>query len=170
MQGKLYKYFAEDHRRLEELLNRSTASPGFIDDALYGQFRAGLLKHISMEEKILFPAAQRLRGGAPLPITAKLRLDHGAIAALLVPPPSRQMIAALHTILDQHDSLEEMPGGVYEACEELAGGELESVMNLIRMAPDVPANPYNDKPHVIDATRRALARAGYDFDDYTPHD
>ncbi len=170
MRGKLYKYFADDHLRLEELLNHSTASPGSIDDALYGQFRAGLLKHISMEEKILFPTAQRLRGGSPLPVTAKLRLDHGAIAALLVPPPSRQIIAALRAILDQHDRLEEMPGGVYEVCEELAGSELESVMNLIRMAPDVPANPYNDKPYVLNATRRALARAGYNFDDYTPLD
>ncbi len=49
MQGKLYKYIADDHRRLEELLNRSTASPGSIDDALYGRCRAGLLKHISVK-------------------------------------------------------------------------------------------------------------------------
>jgi hypothetical protein len=34
-----------------------------IDAAAYHQFRAGLLKHIGMEEKILLPAAQRLRGG-----------------------------------------------------------------------------------------------------------
>jgi hypothetical protein len=37
-----------------------------------------------MEEKVLLPFAQKKRGGEPLPIAAKLRLDHGALAALLV--------------------------------------------------------------------------------------
>ncbi|MEP6889972.1 MAG: hemerythrin domain-containing protein, partial [Nitrospirota bacterium] len=61
---------------------------GAVDQGTYDQFRAGLLRHIGTEEKILLPAAQRLRGGQPLPIAAKLRLDHGAIASLLMPPPT----------------------------------------------------------------------------------
>ncbi|MGA2623850.1 MAG: hemerythrin domain-containing protein [Bacteroidota bacterium] len=166
MSGKLHKYFTEDHRRLDELLRIAIANPDTIDEGLYGQFRSGLLKHIAMEEKIVFPAAQRHRGGKPLPIAAKLRLDHGAIAALLVPPPSRTIVAALGAILEQHDVLEEMPGGAYEVCEQLAADELESVMDAIRRTPDGPANPYNPNPSVLDATRRALARAGYDLDDY----
>ena len=106
MTGKLYKYFAGDHRRLDDLLDRATAKPDAIDMELYGKFRLGLLRHISMEEKILFPAAQRYNGGEPLAVTAKLRLDHGAIAALLVSPPSRTIIAALRAILKVHDLLE----------------------------------------------------------------
>jgi len=56
--------------------------------AAYAEFRAGLLKHIALEEKILLPAAQRLNGANPLPIAAKPRLNHGALAALLVPTPT----------------------------------------------------------------------------------
>jgi hypothetical protein len=43
-----------------------------------------------MEEKVLLPAAQKARGGEPLQIAAKLRLDHGALAALLVPTPTAE--------------------------------------------------------------------------------
>ncbi len=170
MAGKLYKYFADDHRRLDDLLDRATASPEAIDMDLYGQFRVGLLRHISLEEKILFPAAQRHNGGQPLPITAKLRLDHGAIAALLVPPPSRSIVTALRAILKLHDLIEEKPGGVYEVCEGLTEGELDDLFAKIHAAPDVPPNPYNAKPYVIEATRRALARAGYNYDDFVPRD
>ena len=87
--GPLSGFFADDHRRLEALLDRAAAGPGPIDPELFEQFRAGLLRHIAMEEKILLPAVQRARGGTPLPIARQLRLDHGAIAALLVPTPTR---------------------------------------------------------------------------------
>ncbi len=164
MFGKLHKYFTADHRPLDKLLQRATANPDTIDETLYGQFRPGFLKHIAMEEKILLPAAQRYRGGRPLIIAAKIRLDHGAIAA--VPLPSRTIVAALRTILERHDLLEEMPGGSYEECEQLSGDELESLMDTIRKAPDVPPNPYYPNPSLLDATRRSLARAGYNLDDY----
>ena len=88
MPGRLCRFLADDHARLDALLQRAIASPGEIDRAAYAEFRAGLLKHISMEEKILLPAAQRTRGGEPLPFAAKLRLDHGALATLLVPTPT----------------------------------------------------------------------------------
>jgi Hemerythrin HHE cation binding domain. len=88
MHGSLHKFFIDDHRRLEDILNRATMKPDEYEMIAYSQFRAGLLKHIKMEESILFPAVQKARGGVPLPIVAKLRLDHGAFTALLVPPPS----------------------------------------------------------------------------------
>ena len=157
----------EDHRRLDDLLHRATKDMDAIDMSLYSQFRSGLLKHIAMEEKILFPAAQRYRGGKPLELAAKLRLDHGAIAALLVPPPSRTIVAALRSILEKHDLLEEMPEGAYDMCEQLAGEELDSLMDSVLSSPEVPPNPYNPNPNVLEATRRALARAGYNLDDYT---
>jgi hypothetical protein len=53
-----------------------------------------------MEEKILLPAARRWNGGQPLSIAAKLRLDHGAIAALLMPTPTTDIIATLHRIFE----------------------------------------------------------------------
>lgn len=166
MPSQLYRYFTNDHRRLEDLLDRATVDLDNIDLVLYNQFRRGLLKHISMEEKILIPVAQKHRGGEALPIAAKLRLDHGAIAALLVPPPTRTIIAALRGILAQHDLLEESHGGAYEICEQLVGDGMDSLMDMVRNASDVPPNAYNPNPNVMDAVRRALARAGYNLADY----
>jgi hypothetical protein len=120
---------AADHARLDELLRRAVADPARIDRAPYDEFRRGLLKHIAMEEKILLPAAQRLNGNQPLPIAAKLRLDHGAIAALLVPSPTPQIVAALKTILAAHNPLEEGPKGAYEICERLADGQVEVILD-----------------------------------------
>jgi hypothetical protein len=165
MPGPLYRFLADDHTRLDALLRRATASPGEMDRAAYAAFRSGLLKHIGMEEKILLPAAQRVRGGEPLPLAAKLRLDHGALAALLVPTPTPAIIATLHTIFAAHDSLEEGPEGVYEVCEYLVCPEANTLLAQLRSAPEVPASRYADGPRVLDATRRALARAGYHLED-----
>jgi hypothetical protein len=162
MHGPLYRFFAEDHTRLDSLLRRAMADAGAIDRAAYADFRAGLLKHIGMEEKILLPAAQRLRGGEPLAIAAKLRLDHGALAALLVPTPTPAIIVALRTILGVHNMLEEDAGGLYEYCEQLAGAESEALLAQLHAAPEVPVAPHADGPQVMDVVRRALARAGYD--------
>jgi len=49
----------KDHGRLEGLLQSAVAQAGSVDQGLYDQFRAGLLRHIGMEEKILLPAARR---------------------------------------------------------------------------------------------------------------
>jgi hypothetical protein len=153
---------AADHTRLDELLNRATAAPGRVEPAPYGEFRRGLLRHISMEEKILLPAAQRLNDDQPLAAAARLRLDHGALAALLVPSPTPQIVAALKTILTDHNQLEEATGGVYDTLDEMAAGEAEELIVRLQQAPLVPVSPFNDGPKVMPATRRALARAGYE--------
>jgi hypothetical protein len=130
----------------------------------YGQFRSGLLKHIGMEEKILLPAARRSRGGEPLPAAAKLRLDHGALTALLVPSPTASVVAAIRAILKAHNPIEEDPGGVYETCEELAGAEIDEILRQLQEAPEVRVLPHVDNAFVMEAARRALARAGYDLE------
>jgi hypothetical protein len=164
MRGPVSRFLADDHARLDALLRRAFAHPGEIDRAAYAEFRAGLLKHIGMEEKILLPAAQRARSGEPLPTAAKLRLDHGALAALLVPTPTPVIAAAIRTILTAHNALEEGRGGVYETCEQLVGAEAEALLAGLRAAPEVPVNPHVDSPLVVNATRRAVARAGFDPD------
>jgi len=164
MSGALTNVLAGDHTRLDGLLDRAVTAGGAVDRAAYAEFRAGLLRHISLEEKILLPAAQRWQGGDPLPLAAKLRLDHGALAALLVPTPTPAIIAALRTILTAHNTLEEGPGGVYERCEELAGTEVDALLAQLRAAPTVPVAPYADGPQVMRVVRRALARAGYDLE------
>ncbi|HXG50060.1 MAG TPA: hemerythrin domain-containing protein [candidate division Zixibacteria bacterium] len=165
MAGTISSFLSDDHKRLDALLRKAVSQPGRLDAGAYAAFRAGLLKHIGMEEKILLPAVQQLRGGEPPPMAAKLRLDHGALAALLVPSPTPGIVAALRAILDLHNALEEGPGGLYELCDSLAGGEAGELLDRLRAAPEVSVAPHNDGPGVLEATRRALQRAGYDLDE-----
>jgi hypothetical protein len=136
----------DDHARLDNLLQRAAARPDTIEASAYAEFRAGLLKHIAMEEKILLPAAQRLRGGQPLSIAPKLRLDHGALAALLVPTATPAIVAAIRAILKTHNPIEEGPGGLYEQCDELAGAGANAILDALRNAPEVKVAPYNVVP------------------------
>lgn len=160
--GPLYRFLAADHARLDGFLTRATARPGVIDGTAYAQFRAGLLKHIGMEEKILLPEAQRRRGGEPLPVAAKLRLDHGALAALLVPSPTPAIVVALRSILAGHNVIEEASGGAYAVCEQLTGSDSDALLSRLRSAPEVPLASHVDGPKVHAAARRALQRAGFD--------
>jgi Hemerythrin HHE cation binding domain len=160
--GPIRRLLTEDHRRIEKLLDAAgpCRKPGEL--AAYEEFRRALLKHIGMEEKILFPAAQRLRAGNPLAEAARLRLDHGAIVALLMPTPSRALIRALGFVLAAHNVIEEGPGGVYDLCERLAGTRADELLERLKQAPEVPTNPNLNTAQVVRAARRALERAGYD--------
>jgi hypothetical protein len=149
MHGPLHRFFSADHRRLDALLERSVAEPGRVDLAAFGEFRAGLLKHIGMEEKVLFAAARQARGGRPLPIAAGLRVDHGAIAALLVPTPTPGIVAEIRSVLVPHNRREEEPDGAYDACDAALGAaEAERLADELRGFPEVPLKPYNDGPQV----------------------
>src|SRR4051812_46243380 len=111
MPGALYQYLSGDHRRLEGLLDRAVAGPDAIDMEPYSEFRKGLLRHISMEEKIVLPAIARWQGGRKGAIAERLRLDHGAIVSLLVPPPSPSIVRTLRSIFAVHNLMEEDDGG-----------------------------------------------------------
>ncbi|THJ11840.1 MAG: hemerythrin domain-containing protein [Nitrospira sp. CG24C] len=163
--GLITDFLVKDHGRLEGLLESAVAQVGSVDQGAYDQFRAGLLRHIGMEEKILLPAAQRIRGGEPLPIAAKLRLDHGAIASLLMPPPTAAVIAKIRAVLDVHNTIEEGPGGLYETCDELASSEAAQLLAKLQAAPELAVLPCSDSPAVMPAVQRALERAGYDVID-----
>lgn len=167
MNGPLYKYFVGDHRRLEKLLNGAAASAPKYDMDLYGEFRVGLLKHIKMEENVIIPAAQKVRDGKPLAIASKLRLDHGALVSLLVSPPTPTIVRALRGILSDHNRSEENQGGLYDLCERLAGEQVEELMKKVEEIPAVPVLPLKSGPNILEATKRALERAGYDLDDYS---
>jgi hypothetical protein len=150
MKGPLFRFFSDDHRRLDALLKCATATPGRVDLGVFGKFRAGLLRHIGMEEKVLIPAGIRARGGESLPIAAMLRVDHGAIAALLVPTPTPAVVEDLRSVLVPHNRREEEPLGLYEACDE-ALGEAEAQRLVAELAgfPQLPLNPHNDGPLVM---------------------
>ncbi len=155
-------FLERDHARLDQLLARAARNPGDTDMEAYSEFRRGLLKHIGMEEKILLPAIQRRRTGEPLALASRLRLDHGAIAALLVPTPRNAVLRALTTVLAIHNRVEEGPDGVYAECDRIADAEAEALVSCLRAAPEVPAAAHVDSPRVESSARRALARAGFD--------
>jgi len=165
MPGVLYQFLAGDHDRLDALLQRAVAKPDVIDTEPYAEFRKGLLRHIAMEEKIVLPAIARLQGGRPASIAERLRLDHGALVALLVPPPSQSIVQTIRSILQVHNALEEQEGGLYLLFEQLAGPEADRLFVQLKAAPDVPVLPHNERPGLLEATRRAVARAGYKFKD-----
>ncbi len=165
MRRPLHSFFTEDHRRLDNLLNQATKDPHNVEMTSYSRFRTGLLKHIKMEETILFTAAQK-HNGSQFALIPKLRLDHGALTALMVPSPSPKVIRALRFILEKHDLLEEETGGLYDACDALSAADVETILHAIKNTSEVPVHAHRDEPYILEATHRALARAGYNFNDF----
>ncbi|MBW7870696.1 MAG: hemerythrin domain-containing protein [Flavobacteriia bacterium] len=165
MDRPIYHFFTADHKRIEGLLEKAIENPDEINLDYYHQFRTGLLTHIKMEEKTLFPAAALGNGGQPLPLAAKLRLDHGALTALMTVPPTMETIKVTKQILDIHDRLEEEEGGMYEMCEKLTAEQTEEIMDKLSKVTEVPVHPFNTHPVVFGAMKRALERAGFDYDE-----
>jgi hemerythrin HHE cation binding domain-containing protein len=142
--GKIRDHMSRDHARLDALLRRSVADPARIDRAAFQEFRAGLLRHIGMEEKLLFPAAARAAGGTPLPLAERLRADHGRLAALLVPTPTHALAAQIAELLATHNALEEGEEGVYAQCERLAADQIDEIVARLAAAPAVRTAPHRD--------------------------
>jgi hypothetical protein len=139
MDGVLYQCLSNDHDRLDDLLERATAKPGVIDSETYADFRKRLLRHISIEEKIVLPAIARWRGGQKATLADRLHLDHGA------------------------NPLEENSGGLYDIFETLAGAETETMLEELKAAPAVPVLPHNPKPELLELAKKVLARSGHEF-------
>lgn len=165
MNKPLYDFFTGDHHRVEGFLDKATEKPGEINMEYYHLFRTGLLKHIKMEENILFPAAQKANNDVPLPLQAKLRLDHGAITSLMVVPPTYDIIKVLRHVLKQHDKLEEETGGMYDVCESLTAGETESILEKLRNVTEVPVHPHNKADYALHSAIRSLERAGFNYEE-----
>lgn len=161
LRGDLYALMVAEHTELDELLAKAAGESGAIGQEAYRRFRERLLRHIRIEERILLPMAERKRGAA-LPVAARLRLDHGALAALLMLPPVARTFRAIRAVLDAHNPLEEAEGGVYDQCKRLAGSEIVALMAQIGATPRVPVSSWVDSPKVFAAARRVLVRAGYD--------
>jgi hypothetical protein len=146
----LHQYLTEDHERLDGLLAACLRHDRTVDAVAYAQFRAGLLRHIGIEEKILFPSIRVQRGKSAL--LEQLHRDHAALAALLVPPPTATEVETIRAILAEHNPLEENDGGLYDIAEEIAGDALEAVLSAAQGAPDVTLAAHFDTP----VTRRSI--------------
>jgi hypothetical protein len=157
-------YLEEDHRRIEHILQEATGSSDRTEPRLYQEFRGALLRHIGMEEKILFPAIRNATGGGSLPGVEQLHLDHGALAALLVPTPGASILDAIRTILRRHNIIEEGPDGIYRRFEQLPDIDAGGILARLQAAPPVAMNPHVDNATAIESMRAALQRAGYSFE------
>jgi len=148
MAGPISTYLVEDHSRLDALLRQAIARPGGPDPTSYGLFRAGLLRHIGLEEKILLPALRRASGGRLPEVAGQLRRDHAALASLLVPSPATEILDAILRLLAVHNPIEEDPGGLYESCDTLLAPDASAIEGRLRDAPGVPLAPHLDGPRV----------------------
>ncbi len=157
--GPIERHLADDHLRLDALLRQAVAAPGALDRPAFDAFRAGLLRHIGIEEKVLLPAAREARGGPPLPLARRLRIEHGAIASLLVPTPSPEIVAEIRKILEPHNALEEDPGGLYQTCDALLAARSAEIVERMRAYPPVKVAAYNDGPRVLRTAAEALAQS-----------
>lgn len=165
MTKPLHDFFESDHRQIDDLLQQAIAQPEAIEMEYYLQFRARLLRHIKMEEKILFPAAKRINPEVIKEVIPQYRLEHGAITALMVPPPTEELIKVIRYVLEKHNLKEEEPGGLYDICEALTQGQSQELLDELLATKAVPVHPPNPAPIAMASARRALIRAGYDYDE-----
>jgi hypothetical protein len=157
------RFLAADHARLDALLAAAVRDPAF-DVAAFDAFRAGILWHIAVEEKLLFPAIRQARGGGPHPDWKRLRIDHGAITSLLVPPPTPQLVREIRSILEPHNVVEEGTGGVYESCDALLGAAAGALLERVRAYPPVKVAAYRDGPRVLRTAEDALRISAKQFE------
>ncbi len=165
MNKRLYQFFADDHHRIDNLLNKATEQASEIDLNYYHQFRTQLLKHIKMEEKILFPAAKKANPALMKELLPQYRLEHGALTALMVPTPTPSLIKVIRYLLKKHNLKEEGLDGLYDICEGLTQGQTQELLVQLIATKEVPIHPPNSAPYALEVARRALVRAGYDFDE-----
>jgi len=148
-----------DHRRLDALLSQAVADPERFDHEAFAAFRAGLLRHIALEEKILIPALRK-SGGAVADSARRLRHEHGAIALLLVPTPDVALVREIRSILEPHNREEEGPGGLYELSATLPEPEREGLRARLEHYPEVAVAPYHDGPRASRTAAEALRISG----------
>lgn len=156
---RITDYLVADHVRLHELLIRARDVEGF-DAIAFTTFRGGLLRHIGIEEKLLFPVVRRARGGEVLPAARALRIDHAALTSLLVPTPDAALCDEILVLLREHDAKEEGADGVYAACERYLGASESAALGAQAAAfQEVRVMPHFDGPGTHRTAAAALAAA-----------
>lgn len=165
MDKPLHQFFENDHEQIDELLRKATAPEDGFNLEYYYEFRARLLRHIKMEEKVLFPAARNIDPDLMQDLLPKYRSEHGAITSLMVPPPTASLIKVIRYVLECHNDAEERPGGLYDVCEALTRDQAQELLEELKNTAKVPMHLPNPAPIALEAAKRALARANYDYDE-----
>ncbi len=142
--------FAEDHDRLDELLEtyrRWKRSDFARAKAAFKEFKFGLQRHIIWEERILFPRFEEKTGMRDVGPTAVMRAEHRQIGACLEAlhekvrkqdPESEAEEARLLELLTAHNQKEE--NILYPAIDQLLTPVEQATVHQ-EMA-DLPAEAY----------------------------
>ena len=154
MSGPIGRFLAADHARLAALAT-ALASDAGADGAL----AAGLLRHLAWEEGVLLPLVQQLREGEPLPVMTRVRLEHRAVRALLVPALTPPVARSIRRVLAAHDAFEEAVGGLYDVCDTMVSTDADALVARLHAAPCPEPPARMDDPAALAALRRALAQA-----------
>lgn len=155
----LHAWLSRDHEEIGDLLEGVLASEPF-DAQRYARFRERLLRHIGVEERLLFPAALRARPDAPLAELQHLRIDHAALTSLLVPSPDHALAREIAGLLATHNQLEEGPEGIYARClARLDDDTAAELLHGARARKPVPTTKYFDGPGTLRTAEAALDKA-----------
>ena len=158
--GPIARFLGADHESLHGWLEASLRGGAHVDLDPFHRFRAGILRHIALEEKLLIPRATEAAGGDRPTVAEFLRVDHSAIAALLVPTPTPKIVAELRSILAHHDLREEEAGGLYDVCDRALGAQAAlRLVDEMTEHPPVKLKAYNDGPRVARHMWQSVDRA-----------
>jgi len=153
---RITDYLLADHREIEAWLARARGDELALE--AFTEMRKRLLRHIAIEEKVLFPAV-RARDPAALPDARQIKIEHAALGSLLVPTPDLALAAEIAALLAVHDEREESPGGVYARCEAAVAEISAELAVRARAFPEVRASAYLDRPGQRRTAREALEAA-----------
>lgn len=159
---ELGDWLVRDHREIDALLDRAEGggARAGLHAAAFESFRARLLRHIAIEEKVLFPAVQEALGGQPLARRRLVRVEHAAMTSLLVPTPDLALVRELRRLLEPHDALEEGPGGIYQECVAALGGDgWRDVLARARSYPPIKVAGHFDGRGTVRTASAALEKA-----------
>ncbi|RIL08193.1 MAG: hypothetical protein DCC71_00120 [Proteobacteria bacterium] len=137
-----------DHRRLDAVLSAAKQALHAGDVARgaerFAAFRAGLERHIAVEEEILFPAFEAATGMAQGGPTHVMRLEHRELRALMaeigsalegaLDGPLTTPLAALTARIYAHNGKEERI--LYPAIDQIARGDdtLDALLEKVTSA------------------------------------
>lgn len=155
----LRTWLSDDHTEIDGLLRHALRDDGF-DPAPFARFRERLLRHIGIEERILFPAAREHEPTHDAERLAALRVDHAALTTLLVPTPDRALALEIASLLGGHNEVEESEDGVYDAClAAITPADATRVLHAARGRAPVPTTGYFDGPGTVRTAQQALEKA-----------
>lgn len=155
----LREWLVNDHDEIDVLLRKARAPEGFDLEA-FGRFRERLLRHIGVEERLLFCAIERCNAGELPAVVSEVQIEHAALTSLLVPTPDYVLAEEIAGLLEHHTNLEEYPEGIYDQCLALLDEEAaDDVFCDACASRPVATAKYFDGPGTVRTADAALEKA-----------